>query len=244
MNKIQNTLISLFAFASLLAPVSYANSQDSSDFYLTVGGGVNFGASKSKYPAIGLGTLGSPSVTASGKKPQTGGQFIAGVGYNVMDNLRLEFVFLKPWLGKSKINASYQAAAGSGGTPAPVPFNGKMTTQINALQMRAYFDAFEISDMGKAYVGAGLGWAQVKGKVSFEDNNPAGLLNTNFKTKNKSMLTWFVGVGAFFNVADGTKLAVEYNYQDFGAVKLTSLTKSATTKLNAHAIIAKVMFDI
>jgi len=241
MHKIQKTLISLLAFSAIVAPFSRAWANDGSDYYLTVGGGLLFGNKPGTATNTIAGGLGATDTFAiSFKKPKTGGEFLAGVGYNVMDNFRLEAVFIKPWFGKSNISGTRTHTI-SGSSAVIVPLTGKMTAQINSLQLRGYFDVFEISDMGKAYVGAGLGWAQVKSKGSITIAD----VTTSGSSKNKNNLAWFLGVGAFFNVSDGVKLAVEYNYQDFGKMKKISDSTYGNKKSFAgHALLAKIMFDI
>jgi len=241
MHKIQKTLISLLAFSAIVAPFSQAWANDGSDFYLTVGGGLLFG----NKPGSATNTISPPAEPVeiyelSFKKPKTGGEFLAGVGYNVMDNFRLEAVFIKPWFGKSNISGTVTFRE-SGQRDYIEQATGKMTAKINSLQLRGYLDVFEISDMGKAYVGAGLGWAQVKAKGSINSET----ISESGSGKNKNNLAWFLGVGAFFNVSDGVKLAVEYNYQDFGKMKkLVYGTVGNKKSFAGHAVLAKIMFDI
>jgi len=263
MHKIQKTLISLLAFSSFITPFAQSHAAGETDFYLTIGGGLIMGnkqgassfessesnttTDSSKSPPVTTTITTDTKANASFKKPKNGGELLAGVGYKVMDNLRLEAVFVKPWFGKSNtsltvINTVTHQVQGHDPVeeePTITNLTGKTTAQINSLQLRAYFDAFELGEVGKAYVGAGLGWSQVKAKFSCQTNAQS------FTTKNKNNLSFFVGVGAFFSVTDGLKLAVEYNYQDFGKAKKPSDNFNLGKKSFAgSAVIAKIMFDI
>jgi opacity protein-like surface antigen len=155
---------------------------------------------------------------------------------NIQESLDQLMAFIKQDMKQidSALDTILRAQGGANGSDKDL--GGKITAQINSVQLRAYVDVFDISDYGKAYVGAGLGWAQVKAKMS--SNYGSG------KTKNKNNLAWFVGFGAAFNVADGTRLAVEYNYQDFGSAKFNSGEKFRKKSFAGHAVIAKLMFDI
>jgi opacity protein-like surface antigen len=249
MNKVQKLLLALAATSTVLSSSAFA---EDSSFYLTAGGGLFMGSKLASNYKLTV----EPKNEVKYKKPALGGEILAGVGYYAMDNLRVEAVFVKPFFGKSKntiVNgiaeikekAAIQEVGNVGDlnyvkaeeAVAAVPAKDKVTNitpTVNSLQVRAYYDAFEFADMGKAYVGAGFGWANIKSKSV---NNAGDVVSS----KAKNTLAWTVGVGASFDVADGVKLAAEYNYQDFGKYKAKEGPKLS---LKGHALLAKVMFSI
>lgn len=247
MNKLQKVVLALAATSSILGASAYAADNQ---FYITGGGGLLFGTKQlsdftDSYTAaiVSPATVGvSNAQKYSFKSPKTGGEMFLGVGYYVTDKIRTELVFVKPWFGKQNIKGVKTVGTTS------TNFDGKLTTQVNSAQLRGYFDAFDIADMGKAYVGAGIGWSQVKAKISTN--------NDSWKSKNKSNFAWMLGVGVSFDVVEEVKLGLEYNYQDFGRVTNpvnTAIPGTATSpvignngkiKLRGHAVVAKLMFNI
>ena len=262
MNKIQKLLLGLAASA-VISPVF---AEGDNQYYVTVGGGlVMQGKSesvKSSLPGSGENEKATQS-EATFKKPDTSGQILVGVGYYLVENFRLEAVFVKPFVGDSKISSTIDGKEHS---------TGKMKGEINSLQLRGYFDVADISDLGKAYFGVGLGWAQVKPKISLSsiakvssssENSPAvPSESTSISGKKTNNLAWLVGVGASFDIADGVKLGVEYNYQGFGTGKFKEEAVPANAKedeknaaakakqpsfkgnFDGHALIAKLQFNI
>jgi opacity protein-like surface antigen len=218
MNKIQKLLLGLAATA-VISPV-FAESNE--QFYVTVGGGVVMQTKNSSETYNGM--------TAKFKKPKTSGQMLVGVGYYAVENVRVEAVFVKPFVGDSKVNITDNAGN--------LLETGKLKGEINSLQVRGYVNLVDISDLGKLYAGAGLGWAQIKPKLSSNNNGSAAGKKTN-------TLAWLVGVGANFDVADGVKLGTEYNYQSFGKGKFKN-DNSVDFKpsFDGHAFLAKLQFDI
>ena len=227
MNKVQKLLL---AFATASTVLSNPVLAEDNSFYLTAGGGLFMGSKitsnfKLKAPLDNQ---------VKSKNPALGGSILAGVGYYAMENLRLEAVFVKPVYGKSKFTIV-------DAVPATASDKAKnkvvsVTPSVNSLQLRAYYDAFEFADMGKAYVGAGFGWANAKVKL-------AGLPDAH-KAKSTNALAWTAAVGASFDVAEGIKLATEYNYQGFGDHKVNDKSIPKKASLNGHALLAKVMFSI
>jgi len=235
MNKIQKLLLGLAASA-VISPVF---AEGDNQYYVTVGGGlVMQGKSESvKTPGVTSGdTTTQGEVTF--KKPDTSGQILVGVGYYLVENFRLEAVFVKPFVGDSKISSTMERTEVA---------TGKMKGEINSLQLRGYFDVADISDLGKAYFGVGLGWAQVKPKISLSSiakvasgQTPAGPSeSTSVPGKKTNNLAWLVGVGASFDIADGVKLGVEYNYQGFGTGKFKEEAVPANATPDDKAAAAK-----
>ncbi len=218
MNKVQKLLLGLAA----TAVISPAFAENDYQFYLTLGGGAVMQNKYSSYTEEGVET--------KFKKPKVAAELLLGVGYYVVENVRVEAVFVKPFINDSKATVTTGAQE--------LNINEKVKGEINSLQVRGYFDVVDISDFGKAYVGAGLGWAQVKPKNTM-DTNQYFSASEGKKTNN---LAWLVGAGAAFDVADGVKLGVEYNYQDFGQGKFKDADYKP--KFNGHAVLARLNFNI
>jgi len=276
MQKIQKLALAFVAASSVLSTSAFAAD---SQFYITAGGGVLFKSKQlsnfnTSYKTTAItGTYPNTTVVETATEntftlnsPKNGGEMFVGVGYYVTDKIRAEAVFVKPWFGKEAIaeankittttntttttaDTKITTTAKTGPTAVDKDYVGKLTSQINSAQVRWYYDAFDIADMGKAYVGAGIGWAQVKAKFNTDD--PA--INT-VKTKNSNNFAWSVAVGAAFDVVEAVKLGLEYNYQDFGNVqnKLVVPVGAAAEagnnagkiRFHGHAIVAKLMFKI
>jgi hypothetical protein len=217
MNKVQKILLGLAATA-VVSSVSFADND--SQYYLTIGGGAIKGLKPSSVEN-------GPAKTTF-KAPKVGGEALIGVGYTAAENVRVEAAFVKPFFGKSDATRSVSGVDTN---------KGKLSAEINSLQLRGYFDAVDISDLGKGYVGAGLGWSQVKAKVDI-DNVGSG------SSKKANNLAWFLGVGANFEVADGAKLGIEYNYQDFGKAKSEKDKVTYKPTFKGNALIGKLSFDI
>jgi opacity protein-like surface antigen len=242
MKKLKKLALTVVATSSLLNVSAFAADNQ---FYLTAGGGVLFSDKQlsdfnNSYTNNGVEVANKFTF----KKPKTSGEMFVGVGYYVTDKIRAEANFVKPWFGKENITQASTLTPGGANS-----YKGKLTSQVNSAQVKGYYDAFDISDMGKAYVGAGLGWSQIKAKFNTKD-----LAVNTVKTKNKSTFAWTLAVGAAFDVVDEVKLGLEYNYQDFGHVKNPLVAPSGSTNQNGnnvgkvtfhgHAIVAKLMFNI
>jgi opacity protein-like surface antigen len=222
--KITKKILLGFVATAAISTSAISFAEETNPFYVTVGGGALMGTKPSSTKEV------DGEVTKF-KKPKTGGEFLFGAGYYVMDNVRVEAVFVKPVFGKSKARNYINAQLD------PEDYGTRLKPDVNSLQLRGYVDVVDISDMGKLYVGAGLGWSQVK--LKFSSNMGSG---SSKKTNN---LTWLVGLGANFDVADGVKLGAEYNYQDFGKgkFKYEGMT-TYKTGVKGHALLGRLMFEI
>jgi opacity protein-like surface antigen len=214
MNTTQKLLLGLVATASVFS--SFAENE----YYVTAGAGV---AMQSKLSSFDTKDAAGADHRVTFKKAKIGSEILLGAGYYFAENLRAEAVFVKPFLGASKVSVDGKST------------DKKASLQVNSLQLRGYYDVLPIADIGKMYVGAGLGWAQVSGK--------ANVNGESYKAKNKNNLVWTVGLGASFDVADGAKIGLEYNYQDFGKAKKAANVNYAP-KAKAHAILAKLTFSL
>ena len=241
MKKIQKLALALVATSSLLSVSAFAADNQ---FYITAGGGALFSDKQlSNFENSYTNSEGDEVTNKfTFKKAKTSYEMFAGVGYYVMDKVRTELVFVKPWFNKQNIT---QANTNAGDQKN---YSGKLDSQINAAQIKGYYDAFDIAEIGKAYVGVGIGWSQVQAKLTTNDSDVG-----NVKTKKKNNLAWNLAVGAVFDVVEEVKVGLEYNYQDFGRVKnpLKAPKDSADQKNNTgninfhgHAVVAKLMFNI
>jgi opacity protein-like surface antigen len=234
MNKVQKLLLGLATTAALSSSFAdvAAPADLSSQYYVTIGGGL---AMQDK-----LSSFSGKNTKITFKKPKIGAEALFGVGYNVNEDFHVEAVFVKPFFGDSKLSRKETE------TGQNVELStGKLKSKINSLQIRGYYDVAPIADIGKVYVGAGLGWSQVSAKATFNPTDAgvaAGERKSSGKIKAKNNFAWMVAVGSSFKVADGTRIGVEYNYQDFG--KAGKKSDSHKPKFAGHAVVAKLMFDL
>lgn len=149
-----------------------------------------------------------------------------GVGYYLMDNVRAEFVYAKPF--NVELKKGYSKAADAKGPAASG--NVKHKADINALLVKAYVDVADLG-MAKLFVGGGLGWSMIKEKIT--DNDTVGTTTTAYtaSSKKKNDLAWTLGVGAGFDVADGVILDAQYAYSDFGKTK-SAINGTGTSALD------------
>lgn len=229
MNNVQKILLGLVATTSI-ATASFAAETES--FYLTISGGI---AKQAQKPgAFSTTDATNQNVSGNFKNPKIGGMLAVGAGYYVMDNVRAELVYFKPFL--AKVNTKSATIAGAAADRV-----GSVKTEINAFQVKGCFDALDISDMGKAYVSLGIGVAQSKMKL---DNSV-----TSASSKNKVQLSWSIGVGFSFPVGEGVSVKGGYEYVDCGKIKYSAVkgAPSGTTgsnKLAAHILSAGLGLDL
>ena len=152
-----------------------------------------------------------------------------GAGYRVMDNMRAELVYNHLFDPKLKASTAL--------------ITGKLKFTAHAVMLRGFVDFADLG-MAKLYAGAGLGWAQLGGKVT---GKTARGVEFSGKAKNKNNIAWSVHLGSGFAVADGVTLDVGYSYRDYGKTKEfvdAIKTKRGTASLRAHNLSAGVRFDI
>ena len=151
--------------------------------------------------------------------------------------------------------------------------SSKVTVDAHAVMVRGFVDVADLG-MAKVFVGAGLGWSQVKAKdtESVTAANPSPeltALNAAFpipalnphalvavangnsltsKAKNKNNFAYSVHLGSAFEVAEGVNLDVAYSFRDYGkskAFEAGRFVKGGTkTTLRSHNLSAAVRFDI
>ena len=115
----------------------------------------------------------------------------AGVGYNLMDNVRADFMF------DHFINPTFKTQG------------GKTKAEINTFLLNGYIDLFDIS-ITKMFVGAGAGIARVKTKS-------INSVSTKSKPGNNFSYTAYIGVSTEFAPSFHGELA--YSWRDFAVQK-------------------------
>lgn len=220
MTKMQKIFLSMLATA---AAVSFANAD--CGYYLTgsAGGLMPHKSSKSG--------LDSSTRQIKIKRASSAVEFSVGAGYQVLDTLRAEVLYVKPLLNKGKIQK-----LDTGDSDFSDLYTIKPT--LDSLQLRGYYDLAELKDFGKVYAGAGLGVSYLKGKLLDTSNN-------TYKFKGRYNLAFSLALGGELEVANNTKLGLEYNYSDHGKVKTKK--DSAVfyrTPVRGHSILAKLRFEI
>jgi len=219
MTKMQKIFLSMLATASAF---SFASAD--CGYYLTGSAGALM---SSKYVKSGLN---SDTRKIQIKRSATALEFGIGAGYHVLDNLRVEALYVKPLLNDGKIQ---KKDAGD----ADFSKLYSVKTNLDSLQLRGYYDLTDLKDFGKLYVGAGVGVSYLRGKLTDASNT--------YKFKGRYNVAFAVGVGGEFEVANNTKLGVEYNYSDHGKAK-TEKDSSVfyKTPVRGHSILAKLRFEI
>lgn len=219
MTKMQKIFLSMLTTA---AAVSFVNAD--CGYYLTGSAG---GFMPNKYSRSNLE---SATRQIKSKKISSALEFGIGAGYQVLDNLRAELLYVKPLLNKGKIHKK-----DSGDSDFSQLYSAK--AKLDSLQLRGYYDLAEVKDFGKVYVGAGLGISYLKGKLTNDSSTD--------KFKGKYNLALALGLGGELEVANNTKLGLEYNYSDHGKVKTKKdSTVYYRTPVRGHSLLAKLRFEI
>lgn len=160
----------------------------------------------------------------------------AGVGYYVMDNVRVEGVYTHPFNVEPKKNDS--PATGVNRTT-------KHKAEIHALFAKA---AVDVADMGMAqlYVDGGIGWSHLKEKISITTTDRRDT-PASASTKKANQFAWTVGAGAAGDLADGVKADLQYAYTDFGKTKGKTSGNSkeyGKSRYRSHSVKLGVRFAI
>jgi len=181
-------------------------------------------------------------------KSKAGATAEVGVGYYLMDNLRVEAAIAKPFGVKSKANTTTAAVAAVPGGAAATPAftrNAKLKINSTAFFVKAYVDVLDLS-VAKVFVGGGLGLARTSAKASITSTAAAGTSEI-YKFKNKNNLAFTVGLGAGFDVAEGVKLDVQYAFRDYGKSKSLKISTGdiiSGVKSRSHNVLAGLRIDV
>lgn len=136
--------------------------------------------------------VGLSKLNRTGKLTSNNSSFIgAGIGYNVMDNVRGDFIF------DHFINPSFRAQG------------GKTKAEINTFLLNGYIDLFDIS-ITKMFVGGGTGIARVKTKAGN---------STSAKSKPSNNFSYAAYVGVSTEFAPSFHGEMVYSWRDFAVQK-------------------------
>jgi len=140
-----------------------------------------------------------------------------GVGYNVMDNSRVDLTF-DTFLSTKHSKATTKAK----GT-------------VNTLLVNGFVDIFDAS-MAKIFVGAGVGAGMVKAKITGDS-----VAANNGSVKQKTNLAFAGYLGAATEFSEGVNGELTYSYRVMGKTKKLG-AKDYSYK--GHNVTAGVRFDI
>jgi len=164
--------------------------------------------------------------------------FVAlGVGYNPMENVRVDLAishYFEPTMKKT-------AAATAGGPAGAVKHKG----EISALTVNAYVDVFDAS-VAKFFLGGGVGMAQIKEKISWQNFNPAYVPDAASSRK-KNNPAYRVTVGASTELSAGVNGEVAYSWEDFGKTKSNIKSTGAEiskTAYKGHHVHVGIRFEL
>jgi len=230
MNKLLLTATAIAA----LSTSAFANEVETSSanqFYLRGDiGAAKFGQTKQKVGGVG----------EVKNKTKFGASIDLGAGYYITDSVRAELVYTQPFGLSTKATAKATAKVqgqdedGDDNDNGEEVINVKHKPTVRALLARVSGDVVDLG-MAKLFLTGGLGWAQVKDKLTIDDNSK--------KSKNKNNLAWTVGAGAAFDVSEGVHLEAAYSWRDYGKTKKFH-DEIKGIALRSHNFTAGVRFDI
>jgi opacity protein-like surface antigen len=165
-------------------------------------------------------------------KPSNAAFFGVGVGYNIMDNARVDLTFDHFFNAEHKSSTKY---------PNKSELKSKYKHDINTLMLNGYVDIFDVS-VAKIFVGAGVGASHVKSKFSASGELSVGGVthpyNESKKIKGKMNFAYALHVGAGVEVAPGVYGELAYSFRDLGK------TKVLKDNLRTHNVAAGVRFNL
>jgi len=153
-----------------------------------------------------------------GVKSKNDVHFGVGAGYQIMDNARVDLTF------DHFANPTFKVTG------------VRLKGDINALLLNGYFDVINV-DAVRVFVGAGVGLAQVKAKVTYANSKPS----ISVKQKNTFAFTGCAGVG--YEFTEGVTGELSYSYRDMGKTKKLG-DDSKAVNFRGHHLTAGVKFDI
>ncbi|WP_425363790.1 outer membrane beta-barrel protein [Candidatus Tisiphia endosymbiont of Hybos culiciformis] len=143
-----------------------------------------------------------------------------GVGYYVLDNVRLDLMlnFLANQQSKHSSDATYS----------------KIKPQITTLVLSGYVDIFDIS-ICELFIGAGAGVGQLKNEIT--------KFGTANATNKKNNLIYHLTLGIAARLAPVVKVEVAYSWKDFGNTKeIKNYIKSLPYK--GHNVTFGIRLDV
>ena len=200
MNKINKTIILLATAVSFYTPTSFA---DSEQFYVKANAGY------SKFMDVKIEDNRGNKL-GKYKSKSGSGFFGIGVGYHIMDNIRIDLAF-DYFLNKSH-KRLWSHPDGDFGEE-------KIKGNVSSLTLNGYVDLFDINDI-KIFTGAGCGLARTKGKGSYSErlrgvDQPV----EKIKFKDSNNFTYALHLGASTKIMDNVHADLTYSFRGFGDLK-------------------------
>ena len=200
MNKINKTIILLATAGSFYAPISFA---DSEQFYVKANTGY------SKFMDV---KIEDDCGNKLGKyKSKSGSGFFGiGVGYYIMDNIRIDIAF--DYFSDKSHKKSWSHPDGDFG-------EAKIKGNVSSITLNGYVDLFDVSDI-KIFTGAGCGLARTRGKGSYSErwrgeDKPV----EKIKFKDSNNFTYALHLGASTKIMDNFHADLTYSFRGFGDLK-------------------------
>ena len=247
MNKFKKLLLATAVSSVAISGSAFAQGFSENQMYISLSGGMAMPSSQKTKLELSdtiLPTYTGSRSFSSNYKGKMGFIGSVGVGYYVDERARLELMFIKPVTkGEQKTKKIIVVDDQNYGT-----YKSTAKYDINALQLRGYFDVVEIADNSHLYIGAGVGVARVKVKVTSTikgmlTGQPIAPISGSYSTKAKTNFCGSVALGVKFEVADGIDLGAEYNFSTFGKGKAKKSDGGEKTKnVMMHSVVAKVAF--
>jgi opacity protein-like surface antigen len=263
MHKIATTIALIALTSTVFADPNV--SSPSTNFYFTVGGGIFSKNKISNDNFINQLSQKYPNLRVSGEVPSSQIYYktknlsaaFVGMGYRVFDRLRLEAVYIKPFIPKIRHNYNVISENGERGDfdyYADRLDYHKISSNIDALQVRGYFDFFQMKNLVNFYIGAGVGISQLHSsgeiggmKLSVEKGQVV-LKPTRISVGKKKQISmnYMFGAGANLSLAEGITLGVGYEFQNFGTLKgyQNNLYKQSKQTFKNHGVVVKLMYNI
>ncbi len=231
-------LIAATSTALLTSIASFANS---GQFYLKAQvGATNLGITQGTFEDGELERTKKRDVLKL--KSKTGGIFGAGAGYHVMDNMRAELT-LDILVNPGFVNS----CALTSRLDNPKSYKTTAKKQVVLLLINDYIDLYD-ADFAKLFVGAGVGMAQIKEKMTFrvaenneKQNNPSSAIK-----KPANNFAYQLTAGAAFPLVDGVSADLRYSWMSLGETNDTNkdTEKLPKTTYQGHSIVVGIRFDI
>ncbi len=158
-----------------------------------------------KFPTVKGKNKNTPKLKANNSAT-----FGAGVGYKVMDNVRLELMFNKFTTSESK--TKFENEVDDDGKK----FSVAKVVRLNAstLMVNGFYD-YDL-DVAKIFAGAGIGMAHLSGEKGYiiKDNGVRGYSTSQLKSKTN--FAWALHLGASTEIAPGITTELAYSYRNLG----------------------------
>lgn len=173
------------------------------------------------------------------KGKNASGIFGLGVGYYVMDNLRTDLTI--DFLTEAKFKKSFTDSA----TGDAINLRHK-GDNIMSVMVNAYYDLYDFG-MFRPFVGAGLGWGQVKEKIRVLDN---GVETFSASTKRANNFVYQLSVGGSVDITQDIKGELSYRWVDYGKTKHVKNQapvngkRYGKTRYATHNIVAGLRFSM